>query len=200
MGIENELSQICAMIESGKLCYADAVYYLNLMRKKYGIWEKEFRQICDVWSQKGELSGELDRHRDRAEDEADGLYQRVLDGLYEMVELGEITLEMMTENLWEDAYETKKDPCRGYVGFYPELPGCIGYGKDKEMLCENMKESLEKWVRAGYEQWRERWIMGGCETVRSILKWGFIYISDVKNQEDILWRNIDALWRMYMNI
>ena len=47
MGIENELSQICAMIESGKLCYADAVYYLNLMRKKYGIWEKEFRQICD---------------------------------------------------------------------------------------------------------------------------------------------------------
>ena len=61
MGIENELSQICAMIESGKLCYADAVYYLNLMRKKYGIWEKEFRQICDVWSQKGELSGELDR-------------------------------------------------------------------------------------------------------------------------------------------
>ena len=66
MGIENELSQICAMIESGKLCYADAVYYLNLMRKKYGIWEKEFRQICDVWSQKGELSGELDRHRDRA--------------------------------------------------------------------------------------------------------------------------------------
>ena len=116
-----------------------------------------------MWSQKGELSGELDRHRDRAEDEADGLYQRVLDGLYEMVELGEITLEMMTENLWEDAYETKKDPCRGYVGFYPELPGCIGYGKDKEMLCENMKESLEKWVRAGYEQWRERWIMGGCE-------------------------------------
>ena len=104
MGIENELSQICAMIESGKLCYADAVYYLNLMRKKYGIWEKEFRQICDVWSQKGELSGELDRHRDRAEDEADGLYQRVLDGLYEMVELGEITLEMMAENLWEDAY------------------------------------------------------------------------------------------------
>ena len=75
----------------------------------------------------------------------------------------EITLEMMTENLWEDAYETKKDPCRGYVGFYPELPGCIGYGKDKEMLRENMKESLEKWVRAGYEQWRERWIMGGCE-------------------------------------
>ena len=107
MGIENELSQICAMIESGKLCYADAVYYLNLMRKKYGIWEKEFRQICDVWSQKGELSGELDRHRDRAEDEA-GLYQRVLDGLYEMVELGEITLEMMTENLWEDAYETNE--------------------------------------------------------------------------------------------
>ena len=93
MGIENDLSQICAMIESGKLCYADAVYYLNLMRKKYGIWEKEFRQICDVWSQKGELSGELDRHRDRAEDEADGLYQRVLDGLYEMVELGEITME-----------------------------------------------------------------------------------------------------------
>ena len=30
MGIENELSQICAMIESGKLCYADAVYYLTL--------------------------------------------------------------------------------------------------------------------------------------------------------------------------
>ena len=156
------------MIESGKLCYADAVYYLNLMRKKYGIWEKEFRQIYDVWSQKGELSGELDRHRDRAEDEADGLYQRVLDGLYEMVELGEITLEMMTENLWEDAYETKKDPCRGYVGFYPELPGCIGYGKDKEMLRENMKESLEKWVRAGYEQWRERWIMGGCEKLEGL--------------------------------
>lgn len=168
MGIEKELSQICAMIESGKLCYADAVYYLNMMRKKYGIWEKEFRQICDVWSQKGELSGELDRHRDRAEDEADGLYQRVLDGLYEMVELGEITLEMMTENLWEDAYKTKKDPCRGYVGFYPELPGCIGYGKDKEMLRENMKESLEKWVRAGYEQWRERWIMGGCEKLEGL--------------------------------
>ena len=63
MGIEKELSQMCAMIESGKLCYADAVYYLNLMRKKYGIWEKEFRQIYDVWSQKGELSGELDRHK-----------------------------------------------------------------------------------------------------------------------------------------
>ena len=44
MGIEKELSQMCAMIESGKLCYADAVYYLNLMRKKYGIWEKEFRR------------------------------------------------------------------------------------------------------------------------------------------------------------
>ena len=122
MGIEKELSQMCAMIESGKLCYADAVYYLNLMRKKYGIWEKEFRQIYDVWSQKGELSGELDRHRDRAEDEADGLYQRVLDGLYEMVELGEITLEMMTENLWEDAYETKENACTHSLTTETTLP------------------------------------------------------------------------------
>lgn len=77
----------------------------------------------------GELSGELDRHRDRAEDEADGLYQRVLDGLYEMVELGEITLEMMTENLWEDAYETKKDPCRGYVGFIRSCRAASDMGK-----------------------------------------------------------------------
>lgn len=163
MGIENELSQMCAMIESGKLCYEDAVYYLKLMRKKYGIGEKEFRQLYDVWCREGELSGKLEWRRGRAEDESDGLYQRVLDGLYEMVEVGEMTLEMMTENLWEDAYKIKKDPHRGFVGFYPELPGCIGYGKDQEMLRENMKESLGKWVRAGYEQWRERWIMDGCE-------------------------------------
>ena len=160
MGIEKELSQMCAMIESGKLCYADAVYYLNLMRKKYGIWEKEFRQIYDVWSQKGELSGELDRHRDRAEDEA-GLYQRVLDGLYEMVELGEITLEMMTENLWEDPYEVRKDPVKGYTGFYPEFPGCIGYGENQEMLRMNMKKALRNWIYAAYAQWTERRIIGG---------------------------------------
>lgn len=163
MGIENELSQMCAMIESGKLCYADAVYYLKLMRKKYGIGEKEFQQIYAVWSREGELSGELNWRRGRAEDESDGLYQRVLDGLYETVEAGEMTLEMVTENLWEDAYKIKKDPNRGYVGFYPELPGCIGYGKDKEMLRGNMKKSLRKWICAGYEQWHERWIMDGCE-------------------------------------
>lgn len=168
MGIENELSQMCAMIESGKLCYEDAVYYLNLMRKKYGIWEKEFRQIYDVWSQKGELSGKLDQLGDRIKKESDESYQRVLEGLYEMVEMGEMTLEMVAENLWEDAYEIKKDPCRGYVGFYPELPGCIGYGKDRKILRENMKESLEKWIRAGYEQWRERWIMNGCEELEGL--------------------------------
>ncbi len=168
MGTENELSQMCAMIEIGKLCYEDAVYYLKLMRKKYGIGEKEFRQLYDAWCREGELSGKLDWRRGRAEDESDGLYQRVLDGLYEMVEVGEMTLEMVTENLWEDAYEIKKDPHRGFVGFYPELPGCIGYGKDRDMLRENMKESLGKWVRAGYEQWRERWIMGGCEELEGL--------------------------------
>ena len=46
MGIENELSQICAMIESGKLCYADAVYYLNLMRKK--LWDLGERVSADL--------------------------------------------------------------------------------------------------------------------------------------------------------
>ena len=164
MGIENKLSQMCAMIESGKLSYADAVYYLNLMREKYGIWEKEFRQVYDVWSEKGELNW----LGDKAGEESDESYQRILDGLYEMVEVGEMTLEMVTENLWEDAYEIKKDPCRGYAGFYPELPGCIGYGKDKNMLRENMKKSLTKWICAGYEQWRERWIMNGCEELEGL--------------------------------
>ena len=169
MGIEKDLSQMCAMIESGKLSYADAVCYLNLMRKKYGIGESGFRQIYDAWSKNGELSQELARVGAICrEKESDCLYWRVLDGLYEMVELEEMTLEMVTENLWEDAYEIKKDPSRGYVGFYPELPGCIGYGKDKEILRENMKESLEKWVHAGYEQWRERWIIGGCEELEGL--------------------------------
>lgn len=93
MGIENELSQICAMIRERETLLCGCGVLSESDEKKIWVWEKEFRQICDVWSQKGELSGELDRHRDRAEDEADGLYQRVLDGLYEMVELGEITLE-----------------------------------------------------------------------------------------------------------
>lgn len=53
MGIENELSQICAMIESGKLCYADAVYYLNLMRKNMGSGRKSFGRFVMCGARRG---------------------------------------------------------------------------------------------------------------------------------------------------
>ena len=83
------------------------------------------------------------------------------DGLYEMVEYGEIDLEMVTENLWEDPYEVRKDPVKGYTGFYPEFPGCIGYGENQEMLRMNMKKALRNWIYAAYAQWTERRIIGG---------------------------------------
>ena len=101
------------------------------------------------------------------EDEFAGLYRQVLDGMYEMVEMGEMDLKMVVENLWEDAYEIKKDG-EGYVGFYPELPGCIGYGKDLDVLRENMKEALENWVCAGYREWRASWIINGSEKLEGL--------------------------------
>lgn len=162
MGIENEVSHLCAMVESGKLLYADAVRYVELMKGEYGIEEKEFRQIYDMWSRNGEVKKELNRPGNAGEEAAPwDLYKRVLDGMYEMVELKEMDIELLVEDFWQDEYEVKEDPCEGFVGFYRELPGCIGYGKDLEQLEKNMKKILKHWLCAGYDLWRERQIICG---------------------------------------
>lgn len=168
MGIENEMTYLCAMVENGKLLYEDVVRYLELMKQEYGIEETEFRKIYEAWSQSGEVEGVLDRIGNAGEKGEDwGLYKRVLNGMYEMVKLGEIDLELLVEDFWQDDYEVKEDQ-RGVVGFYRELPGCIGYGKNLMELEENMKKGLKHWLCAGYDLWRENQIIEGNEIIDSL--------------------------------
>lgn len=162
MGIEAELSYLCGMIQSGKISYEDAVNYLKFMRDEYGIEEEQFQEIYAIWVRNGELCREWNPFR-RAEkkEKFSGLYRYVLEGMYEMVEQGELNLSMVTENLWKDAYEVREEPGRGFAGFYPELPGCIGYGENLDALHKNMKKVLKNWVCAAYDQWRETQIISG---------------------------------------
>ena len=155
-GKEMELSYLCGMIQNGKIPYEDAVCYLNLMKDEYGIGEIQFGKLYSAWVRNGEFGNELNRIRFLGGyKRSSGLYKYILDGLYETVEQGEMDLDMVTENLWQDDYEVKEDPGRGLAGFYPELPGCIGYGENREKLHMNMKNSLKNWICAAYDQWRE---------------------------------------------
>ena len=132
---ENELSYLCGMIQSGKISHKDAIHYLDLMKEEYELEEKQFDGLYAEWIRNGDIGRELNRIGKQGKDpDSRKPYDYVLDGLYEMVEYGEIDLEMVTENLWEDPYEVRKDPVKGYTGFYPEFPGCIGYGENQEML------------------------------------------------------------------
>ena len=159
---ENELSYLCGMIQSGKISHKDAIHYLDLMKEEYELEEKQFDGLYAEWIRNGDIGRELNRIGKQEKDpDSRKPYDYVLDGLYEMVEYGEIDLDMVTENLWEDPYEVRKDPVKGYTGFYPEFPGCIGYGENQEMLRMNMKKALRNWIYAAYAQWTERRIIGG---------------------------------------
>ena len=112
---ENELSYLCGMIQSGKIPHKDAIHYLDLMKEEYELEEKQFDGLYAEWIRNGDIGRELNRIGKQEKDpDSRKPYDYVLDGLYEMVESGEIDLEMVTENLREDPYEVRKDPVKGY--------------------------------------------------------------------------------------
>lgn len=157
---EDELEYLCGMVQSGKVSCEDAVRYLELMKDEYGIGEKQFQVIYETWTQNGELCGKLSRDRnENGKCSSLELYKYVLDGMYEMAEAKEMDLEMIVQNFREDRYKVKKDPDKGWIGFYPQLTGCIGYGKNQKELRKNMEKVLKNWIYARYDQWRERQIM-----------------------------------------
>ena len=95
---ENELSYLCGMIQSGKISHKDAIHYLDLMKEEYELEEEQFDGLYAEWIRNGDIGRELNRIGKQGKDpDSRKPYDYVLDGLYEMVEYGEIDLEMVTE-------------------------------------------------------------------------------------------------------
>ena len=64
MGTEkkNELSYLCGMIQSGKICHKDAIHYLDLMKEEYGSLKKNsLMDFMQSGYQNGDIGRELNR-------------------------------------------------------------------------------------------------------------------------------------------
>lgn len=142
---------LCMIEENNTDLISRAVRYVEIMSDEYGLDAKSFRQLYDIWYRTGEVS---ESYRQNIKTEHLPLYHRGLDGMCRMMYEGVIDEELFFESFSDMPYETLKDK-DGYTGFYPGLPGCIGFAENEKKLDEEMKTVLRKWIREDFSFWHE---------------------------------------------
>ena len=66
--------------------------------------------------------------------------------------------KLFLETLWEIPYQVLREG-EEYIGYYAELPGCIGSAANEEELKTEMQAILKKWIRTAVGIWRENKIL-----------------------------------------
>lgn len=149
------LIQLCTIVRNNVVSEGAAVRYLEIMSDKYGLDEKSFRQIYDDWYRSGEIT---ETYRYGAKREQGSLYHRGVDGMCRMLDEKIIDEKLFLETLWETPYQVLREG-EEYIGYYAELPGCIGSAANEEELKTEMQSILKKWIRTAAGIWRENKIL-----------------------------------------
>lgn len=149
------LIQLCTIVRNNVVSEGAAVRYLEIMSDKYGLDEKSFRQIYDDWYRSGEIT---ETYRYGAKREQGSLYHRGVDGMCRMLDEKIIDEKLFLETLWETPYQVLREG-EEYIGYYAELPGCIGSAANEEELKTEMQAILKKWIKTAAGIWRENKIL-----------------------------------------
>lgn len=150
------VTQLCVIARNDKESMEDIMQYIEIMELEYGLDRSSFQKIYDNWCRTGEIR---EQYRQGISGKKYPLYHRALDGMCRLLGDGLMSEEMFFEVLWETPYETLKK--RGkYIGYYPDLPGCIGFADSRDMLPEKMQTALKKWIGQAFYMWRENYILG----------------------------------------
>ena len=149
------LIQLCTIVRNNVVSEGAAVRYLEIMSDKYGFDEKSFRQVYDDWYRSGEIT---ETYGCGVKREQGSLYHRGVDGMYRMLDEKIIDEKLFLETLWETPYQILREG-EEYIGYYAELPGCIGSAANEEELKTEMQAILKKWIRTAVGIWRENKIL-----------------------------------------
>ena len=149
------LIQLCTIVRNNVVSEGAAVRYLEIMSDKYGLDEKSFRQVYDDWYRSGEIT---ETYGCGAKRERSFLYHRGVDGMCRMLDEKIIDEKLFLETLWETPYQILREG-KEYIGYYAELPGCIGSAANEEELKTEMQAILKKWIRTAAGIWRENKIL-----------------------------------------
>ena len=152
------VTQLCIIAQSNEESMGKTIRYIELMNKKYGLDADSFRKLYDDWFRSGEVREEYREMSSVMANQQHPLYYRGIDGMCRMLDEGIIDEDMFCELLWETSYEAVKEDT-GYAGFYPSLPGCIGFADSREDLEKEMQTVLKKWIRQAFYMWRENKIL-----------------------------------------
>ena len=149
------LIQLCTIVRNNVVSEGAAVRYLEIMSDKYGLDEKSFRQVYDDWYRSGEIT---ETYGCGAKRERSFLYHRGVDGMCRMLDEKIIDEKLFLETLWETPYQILREG-EEYIGYYAELPGCIGSAPNEEELKTEMQAILKKWIKTAAGIWRENKIL-----------------------------------------
>lgn len=149
------LIQLCTIVRNNVVSEGAAVRYLEIMSDKYGLDEKSFKQVYDDWCRSGEIT---ETYGCGVKREQGSLYHRGVDGMCRMLDEKIIDEKLFLETLWEIPYQVLREG-EEYIGYYAELPGCIGSAANEEELKTEMQAILKKWIKTAAGIWRENKIL-----------------------------------------
>ena len=150
------VTQLCVTAQNSEESMQESIHYLHIMQREYGIDENVFRKIYDEWRKRGEVTEEYMPADARMRKVP--LYHRGAEGMCRMLDEGVVEEKMFFEIFWEMPYETIRED-KKLVGFYPALPGCIGFADREEDLEKEMQMALKAWIRQAFYMWRENKIL-----------------------------------------
>lgn len=146
---------LCMEAENNADSMSKILRYLEIMEDGYGLDAEAFHQLYENWYRTGEIQ---EKYRKKTRSEHLPLYHLGADGMCRMLNEGVIDEEMFFEIFWETPYKILKENDI-YTGYYPSLPGCIGFADNKENLEKEMQRALRKWIRSAFYLWRELTIL-----------------------------------------
>ena len=151
------VTQLCVMAQNNTESMQEIIRYLHIMQREYGIDENIFYRIYDDWRRRGEVTEEYMPAEARMRKVL--LYHRGAEGMCRMLDEGVVEEKMFFEVFWEMPYETVRKADEKFVGFYPTLPGCIGFANNEADLRNEMQTALKKWIRQAFYMWKENKIL-----------------------------------------
>ncbi|MBU5482482.1 type II toxin-antitoxin system HicB family antitoxin [Blautia sp. MSJ-19] len=153
------VTQLCMMAQNDLGLKSRVMDYVYWMKDVYGLQSGRFNRLYEKWLRTGEIDESMRQTGALVNELQLPLYHRGVAGMCRMLHEGILDKETFCEILWEEPYEIRADKETGYVGFYPQFPGCIGYAQTRQELKKEMWETLKKWIPQAYIFWKESSIL-----------------------------------------
>lgn len=146
--------QLCVVAANDAESMESVMRYIEIMEREYGLDRDSFQKVYDYWYRTGEIREEYRRGYQKTLP----LYHRGLEGMCRLLGEGLLSEKMFFEVFWEIPYEILKRKGE-YTGYYPFLPGCIGFADTRDALEHKMQAALKKWIRQAFYMWHENYIL-----------------------------------------